>query len=363
MHKHFILFFFLLFNKSNFAQNTIDLIDTVITDQRVTMTLSQSSPFTPEIDSLVDHRHQEIRTYVSNIRTFVPDSLVVNAVHYDSNYLYTFIDLQSQEKKVCVQNKAGSFDTFAVKDTMRLRFNSRLPGIEDFEFKVEVDDITESTVTFQFLESQYAYIEELDKYVTVWPFIPGSYIDLDDKVQLHEAYSELIWLQKEAPLDSNKQIRFYDYDYLNRKISYQISPLDSALISHRTNTYVDSLLVPRGKAFLLYFGGEWCRHCRENLPLLKKASLHAGKHDVHTLAILTHTRYNLKETKDYYNRHLFPIDSKIIPLTDSLLHELKITYYPSYILVDKSGLIWFRSDVKGDDYHHELYQLITRLND
>src|SRR5882762_6476058 len=113
----------------------------------------------------------------------------------------------------------------------------------------------------------------------------------------------------------------------------------------------------RGKVVLLDFWGTWCPPCRESLPILRNLNKkYAGK-PFQLIGVSS------DDDEDVWKTFIAAqhMDwSEYIDLSEQVLQAFKIESFPTYIVLDKDGVIRFRQSGVGEYTPGELAEAINK---
>ncbi len=113
----------------------------------------------------------------------------------------------------------------------------------------------------------------------------------------------------------------------------------------------------RGKVVLLDFWGTWCPPCRESVPILRDLNKkYAGK-PFQLVGISSDNDEDVWKTFIQAQRMDW---SEYIDLSDEVLQAFKIESFPTYIVLDKDGVIRFRQSGLGEYTQGELADAINK---
>jgi len=113
----------------------------------------------------------------------------------------------------------------------------------------------------------------------------------------------------------------------------------------------------RGKVVLLDFWGTWCPPCRESLPILRNLNKkYAGK-PFQLIGVSS------DDDEDVWKTFIAAqhMDwSEYIDLSEQVLQAFKIESFPTYIVLDKDGVIRFRQSGLSDSTQGELEDAVNK---
>jgi len=113
----------------------------------------------------------------------------------------------------------------------------------------------------------------------------------------------------------------------------------------------------RGKVVLLDFWGTWCPPCRESVPILRDLNKkYAGK-PFQLVGISSDDDEDVWKT---FIQAQHMDWSEYIDLSDEVLQAFKVESFPTYIVLDKDGVIRFRQSGLGEYTQGELAEAINK---
>jgi thiol-disulfide isomerase/thioredoxin len=113
----------------------------------------------------------------------------------------------------------------------------------------------------------------------------------------------------------------------------------------------------RGKVVLLDFWGTWCPPCRESVPILRDLNKkYAGK----SFQLVGISSDNDEEVWKTFIQAQHMDWSEYIDLSDEVLQAFKVESFPTYIVLDKDGVIRFRQSGLGEYTQGELTDAIKK---
>jgi thiol-disulfide isomerase/thioredoxin len=113
----------------------------------------------------------------------------------------------------------------------------------------------------------------------------------------------------------------------------------------------------RGKVVLLDFWGTWCPPCRESVPILRDLNKkYAGK----PFQLVGISSDNDEDVWRTFIQAQHMDWSEYIDLSDEVLQAFKIESFPTYIVLDKDGVIRFRQSGLGEYTQGELADAINK---
>jgi len=113
----------------------------------------------------------------------------------------------------------------------------------------------------------------------------------------------------------------------------------------------------RGKVVLLDFWGTWCPPCRESVPILRDLNKkYAGK----PFQLVGISSDNDEDVWKTFIQAQHMDWSEYIDLSDEVLQAFKVESFPTYIVLDKDGVIRFRQSGLGEYTQGELAEAINK---
>jgi thiol-disulfide isomerase/thioredoxin len=113
----------------------------------------------------------------------------------------------------------------------------------------------------------------------------------------------------------------------------------------------------RGKVVLLDFWGTWCPPCRESVPILRDLNKkYAGK----SFQLVGISSDNDEDVWKTFIQAQHMDWSEYIDLSDEVLQAFKVESFPTYIVLDKDGVIRFRQSGLGEYTQGELTDAIKK---
>src|SRR5216684_1404291 len=113
----------------------------------------------------------------------------------------------------------------------------------------------------------------------------------------------------------------------------------------------------RGKVVLLDFWGTWCPPCRESVPILRDLhKKYAGK----SFQLVGISSDNDEDVWKTFIQAQHMDWSEYIDLSDEVLRAFKVESFPTYIVLDKDGVIRFRQSGLGEYTQGELTDAIKK---
>lgn len=358
-----ILLAMLIFAISLNAQSTIILRDTSIENSAIRYTQYPRDSFPAQIEhTIADEISDEITRYGMKVQSFFWDTLIAKNESFDTLYFYTYVDAASQTKKLrfISQNKAETKD-YSTLDTLQIVFHHK--NEKDFlEVPLVIKDL-EDPVTFYVNHFQYGYIPELAKYLTIWPYQTGVSISLGDSVTFNQSADSIKYRvnEKVAPTDSS-YFFFTNYDIKQGEIDFVKGRYEGKLSGYKAGFYLDKEVFTPKKLTVLYFGGHWCGPCKKENPSLLKMLEIAAEHDFDLKVFLTYQEGAKAEAEQYYLDNLQSTDHRLIKLGNEIIHKLRISTYPSYVLLDQDGKIIYRSDSSSQNFHSYFWAYLKANN-
>lgn len=130
---------------------------------------------------------------------------------------------------------------------------------------------------------------------------------------------------------------------------------DFSFITHENENLSNAAL--RGKVVLLDFWGTWCPPCRESVPVVRALQKkYAGK-NLQIVGISSDDDQQVWETFVKQNQMTW---SEYIDLDGHVEKAFSIESFPTYIVLDKDGVIRFRQSGFGDLTQGELEEAINK---
>jgi len=113
----------------------------------------------------------------------------------------------------------------------------------------------------------------------------------------------------------------------------------------------------RGKVVLLDFWGTWCPPCRESVPILRDLNKKYSGKAFQLVGVSSDDDEEVWKTFIQAQRMDWP---DYIDLTDEVQKAFKIDSYPTFIVLDKDGVIRFRQSGVGETTVGELTDAINK---
>jgi thiol-disulfide isomerase/thioredoxin len=130
---------------------------------------------------------------------------------------------------------------------------------------------------------------------------------------------------------------------------------DFAFTTHERQNLSNTAL--RGKVVLMDFWGTWCPPCRESVPILRDLNKkYAGK----PFQLVGISSDNDEDVWKTFIAAQHMDWSEYIDLSEEVLKAFKIESFPTYIVLDKDGVIRFRQSGLGPTTQMELEDTINK---
>ena len=113
----------------------------------------------------------------------------------------------------------------------------------------------------------------------------------------------------------------------------------------------------RGKVVLMDFWGTWCPPCRESVPILRDLSKKYSGKAFQLVGVSSDDDEEVWKTFIQAQHMDWP---DYIDLSDEVLQAFKIESFPTFIVLDKDGVIRFRQSGVGDTTAGELSDAINK---
>jgi thiol-disulfide isomerase/thioredoxin len=146
---------------------------------------------------------------------------------------------------------------------------------------------------------------------------------------------------------------FYEVPHKG-KCGYNIGDsvcITDTFVLNRNESY--NLNFPKQKLTLLHFWGTWCGPCVAELPML---NLFIGKYKskLECINIACEENVNIKELNNFYEKYPFLSNNITIqqpsPFAENntMVRKLKVSVFPTYMIIDKNGVIIYRTVNEND---------------
>jgi thiol-disulfide isomerase/thioredoxin len=113
----------------------------------------------------------------------------------------------------------------------------------------------------------------------------------------------------------------------------------------------------RGKVVLVDFWGTWCPPCRESVPALRNLNKkYAGK-PFQLVSVSSDDDEDVWKTFIKAERMEWP---QYIDLPGEVLHAFKVDSFPTFVVLDKDGVVRFRQSGEGPETEIELEDTINK---
>jgi thiol-disulfide isomerase/thioredoxin len=130
---------------------------------------------------------------------------------------------------------------------------------------------------------------------------------------------------------------------------------DFSFITHEDQNLSNAAL--HGKVILMDFWGTWCPPCRESVPILRDLNKkYAGK----PFQLVGISSDNDEDVWKTFIAAQHMDWSEYIDLSEEVLKAFKIESFPTYIVLDKDGVIRFRQSGMGPSTQMELEEAINK---
>jgi len=113
----------------------------------------------------------------------------------------------------------------------------------------------------------------------------------------------------------------------------------------------------RGKVYLLDFWGTWCPPCRESVPILRDLNKKYSAKGFQLVGISSDDEEDVWKTFIASQKMDW---AEYIDLSGKLLESFKVDSFPTYIVVDKDGVIRFRQSGVGPSTAGDLDEAISK---
>jgi thiol-disulfide isomerase/thioredoxin len=130
---------------------------------------------------------------------------------------------------------------------------------------------------------------------------------------------------------------------------------DFSFTTHQNQDISNGAL--RGKVVLLDFWGTWCPPCRESVPILRNLNKkYAGK----AFQLVGVSSDDDEDVWRTFTEAQHMDWQEYIDLSGKVLEAFKIESFPTYVVLDKDGVIRFRQSGLGQDTQGELEDAINK---
>jgi thiol-disulfide isomerase/thioredoxin len=113
----------------------------------------------------------------------------------------------------------------------------------------------------------------------------------------------------------------------------------------------------RGKVVLFDFWGTWCPPCRQSIPTIRDINKHYADRGLQIVGVSSDNDEAVWQT---FIEAQHMDWSEYIDLSGSVLKAFEIDSFPTYVLLDKDGVIRFRQSGFGDMTRGELEEAINK---
>jgi len=113
----------------------------------------------------------------------------------------------------------------------------------------------------------------------------------------------------------------------------------------------------RGKVVLFDFWGTWCPPCRQSIPTIREINKHYADRGLQIVGVSSDNDEAVWQT---FIEAQHMDWSEYIDLSGSVLKAFEIDSFPTYILLDRDGVIRFRQSGFGDTTRGELEDAINK---
>src|SRR5262249_4365683 len=128
-----------------------------------------------------------------------------------------------------------------------------------------------------------------------------------------------------------------------------------SFVTHDNQTVSNASL--RGKVALLDFWGTWCPPCRESVPILRDLNRKYSGKPFQLVGISSDDDEDVWKTFLQAQHMDWP---DYIDLSDEVLRAFKIDSFPTFIVLDKDGVVRFRQSGLGEHTGDEISDAINR---
>jgi thiol-disulfide isomerase/thioredoxin len=113
----------------------------------------------------------------------------------------------------------------------------------------------------------------------------------------------------------------------------------------------------RGKVVLVDFWGTWCPPCRESVPALRNLNKRYAGKAFQLVSVSSDDDEDVWKTFIKAERMEWP---QYIDLPGEVLHAFKVDSFPTFVVLDKDGVIRFRQSGEGPETESELEDAINK---
>lgn len=341
------------------AQVEISLKDSILSILSIAQIVNSTAQFHPLSETKIAKNHRNVRRYVARVGSFMWDSLAIDHNKYDSLFLYTFSDLESENRKLSIIKEDGTSNLiYDQGEFIDLTFYSATDAIS---IPLTLKNLNDKNLVFSLGTFHVGYVPELEKNIIIWPFEMGVSIVISDSIP--ESIGNFVdhyRLNEEFNFNDSSSIYFSNYDYKEKKISYHVGKKKDKLFGYKVNQYISPSLIKDDKLNVLYFGGHWNRGSSSENPKLKKISELSEKHNIDLKVHLIYTEGTKEKAASYHASNLSSIRHELV-LSGSnhkVVGGLRICSFPTYVFIDPEGKILYRSDGDDEDPHSYLWKLL-----
>jgi thiol-disulfide isomerase/thioredoxin len=130
---------------------------------------------------------------------------------------------------------------------------------------------------------------------------------------------------------------------------------DFSFTTHQNQDLSNAAL--RGKVVLMDFWGTWCPPCRESIPMLRNLNKkYAGK----PFQLVSVSSDDDEDVWKTYIQAEHMDWSQYIDLQGDVLHSFKVESFPTFVVLDKDGVIRFRQSGEGPTTEGDLEDAIGK---